>query len=113
MLLLNRYVVCRLGGRAQHEQCCQVDTGRGRPAYNGNFRRVVKASIVLLVSAFSITVAPRSFASDEIAVPALTSPVTDLTNTLSANEVEQMKSNLLQYEQQTTNQIAALIVPTT
>jgi uncharacterized protein len=67
----------------------------------------------LLVSAFSITSAPHSFASDEVAVPALTSPVTDLTNTLSANEVEQMKSNLLQYEQQTTNQIAVLIVPTT
>jgi len=67
----------------------------------------------VLVSAFVIVGAPQSFASDEVAVPALTSPVTDLTNTLTADEAQQMKNNLLQYEQQTTNQIAVLIIPTT
>jgi len=74
--------------------------GRGRSSY------VVFALLLLAVSY-------RSWAAGEVAVPALSSPVTDLTNTLSVGEAQQMKNDLLQYDQQTSNQIAVLIIPTT
>jgi uncharacterized protein len=46
-------------------------------------------------------------------VPALTSHVTDLTNTLSAGERQALDSKLSAWEARTTNQLVVLIVPTT
>jgi uncharacterized protein len=46
-------------------------------------------------------------------VPALTSHVTDLTNTLSAGEREALDSKLRDWEARTTNQLVVLVVPTT
>lgn len=48
-----------------------------------------------------------------VAVPALKSRVTDLTQTLSPAEQSQLESKLANFEQQKGSQIAVLIVPTT
>ncbi len=52
-------------------------------------------------------------ANAEVAVPPLTSPVTDLTGTLSADQQASLRSLLLDYEQRRGTQVALLIVPTT
>lgn len=49
----------------------------------------------------------------EVAVPALTKRVTDLTNTLSAAQVQAMERELAEFEQRKGVQIAVLLVPTT
>ena len=49
----------------------------------------------------------------EVAVPALTQRVTDLTNTLDTTQQQALESQLAQFEQQQGSQIAILIVPTT
>ena len=46
-------------------------------------------------------------------IPALTSHVTDLTNTLSAGERQALDAKLSDWEARTTNQLAVLVVPTT
>src|SRR5450755_2418344 len=46
-------------------------------------------------------------------IPALTSHVTDVTNTLSASERQTLDSKLSAWETRTTNQLAVLVVPTT
>jgi uncharacterized protein len=46
-------------------------------------------------------------------IPALTSPVTDLTGTLSAAERQTLDGKLHDWEARTTNQLVVLIVPTT
>jgi len=46
-------------------------------------------------------------------VPPLSSPVTDLTQTLSAEQQQTLASQLLAFEQQKGSQVAVLIVPTT
>lgn len=46
-------------------------------------------------------------------VPPLTSPVTDLTATISAPERQALEAKLRNWETQTTNQLVVLIVPTT
>lgn len=48
-----------------------------------------------------------------VAIPALKSRVTDLTQTLSPTEENQLESKLANFEQQKGSQIAVLIVPTT
>ncbi len=52
-------------------------------------------------------------ATDEVAVPALLSPVTDLTNTLTADQVQSLENILRAFEARKGSQIAILIVPTT
>jgi len=52
-------------------------------------------------------------APQEIAVPALTQRVTDLTGTLDSQQQAALESRLAQFEQQGGSQIAILIVPTT
>ncbi len=52
-------------------------------------------------------------AVDLIALPALQQPVTDLTQTLSAEEQASLNQTLTQFSQQTGAQIAVLILPTT
>ena len=49
----------------------------------------------------------------DVAVPPLSSPVTDLTNTLTASEQSQLQQKLLAFENGKGSQIAVLIVPTT
>lgn len=49
----------------------------------------------------------------EVAVPALTRRVTDLTATLSADQINALESRLASFETQKGSQIAVLIVPTT
>jgi uncharacterized protein len=46
-------------------------------------------------------------------IPALTSPVTDLTGTLSAADVQALDAKLRAWQAQTSNQLAVLMVPTT
>lgn len=53
------------------------------------------------------------FAADEVAIPPLQQHVTDLTQTLSANEQAALESKLAQFEQQKGSQIAILLIPTT
>ena len=48
-----------------------------------------------------------------VAVPALSSPVTDLTGTLSPDQVASLDAKLRAFEQQKGSQVAVLIVPTT
>lgn len=48
-----------------------------------------------------------------VAIPALKSRVTDLTQTLSAEQQSQLEAKLTAFEQQKGSQIAVLIVPTT
>ncbi len=49
----------------------------------------------------------------QVAVPALSRPVTDLTATLSAGQVAALENKLATFETQRGSQIAVLIVPTT
>ena len=53
------------------------------------------------------------FAADEVAIPPLQQRITDLTQTLSANEQAALESKLAQFEQQKGSQIAILLIPTT
>lgn len=54
-----------------------------------------------------------AFAQDTVPVPALSSPVTDLTQTLTPDQRSALDSRLRAYEAQKGTQIAVLIVPTT
>lgn len=68
-------------------------------------RRTRWAVAVLLLAA--------AWAIAQVAVPALTRPVTDLTGTLSPNEVATLEAKLKSFEAQKGSQIAVLLVPTT
>ena len=59
-----------------------------------------------------LLVAAAAFAQD-VPVPALSSPVTDLTQTLTADQRAALESRLRAYEAEKGTQIAVLIVPTT
>lgn len=56
---------------------------------------------------------PVSAAADEVAVPALSARVTDLTGTLSAEQKSTLETRLQALETQKGTQIAVLLVPTT
>jgi len=56
---------------------------------------------------------PYMAQADEVAVPPLTARVTDLTNTLTAEQRAALESRLQAFEVQKGSQIAVLIVPTT
>ncbi|MPS49337.1 TPM domain-containing protein [Methylobacillus sp.] len=51
--------------------------------------------------------------ADEVAVPTLTARVTDLTGTLSQQELAALENRLAQFEREKGSQIAVLLVPTT
>ena len=51
--------------------------------------------------------------ADLVKIPALQHQVTDLTNTLSADQISNLENKLSQFEQRKGSQIAILIVPTT
>lgn len=67
---------------------------------------------LLLCSTLLLFVA-GSVHAELVAIPALKSRVTDLTQTLSPAEQSQLESKLANFEQQKGSQIAVLIVPTT
>ena len=60
-----------------------------------------------------LLLATMAFAADEVAVPPLQQRVTDLTQTLGADQQAALESKLAQFEQQKGSQIAILLVPTT
>ena len=70
--------------------------------------RVTHHAIVALVVALQC---PNAFALTP--VPALTSPVTDLTNTLTPSQVASLDQTLRAFEQKKGSQVAVLMVPTT
>jgi uncharacterized protein len=49
----------------------------------------------------------------QVAVPALRSPVTDLTSTLSSAQIASLEQTLREFESREGSQIAVLLVPTT
>lgn len=71
-----------------------------------SLRRILLA-LLLLTAGFAYG------APDQIAVPALTSRVTDLTGTLTAEQRANLEQRLAAFEQQKGSQIAVLLLPTT
>jgi len=67
----------------------------------------------LLAFCWVLLLASGSLRAELIAVPALQHRVTDLTQTLSAEQQGQLETRLAAFEQQKGSQIAVLIVPTT
>lgn len=57
--------------------------------------------------------APLPGIAAEVAVPALRSPVTDLTGTLTANQAAALEQKLRAFEARKGSQVAVLLVPTT
>jgi len=57
--------------------------------------------------------AAGAFAADEVAVPPLKARVTDLTGTLSADQIGTLDGRLRDFERRKGSQIAVLILPTT
>lgn len=57
--------------------------------------------------------APLFAVAAEVAVPALSSPVTDLTGTLTANQAAALEQKLRAFEARKGSQVAVLMVPTT
>lgn len=74
--------------------------------------RWLPAFLAALCTGLGLAGAPAR-AQDLAAVPALTSPVTDLTNTLSPDQRAALEAKLRAFEQQKGSQVAVLIVPTT
>jgi len=74
--------------------------------------RWLTASLAALGAVLLLAGAP-ALAQQLVAVPALSSPVTDLTGTLSSDQVASLDAKLRAFEQQKGSQVAVLIVPTT
>src|SRR5690348_11804403 len=55
----------------------------------------------------------RLLAADQVPVPALSSPVTDLTGTLTAEQKSKLENTLRAFEARKGSQIAILLLPTT
>ena len=71
-------------------------------------RRSLLVSLLLFVTAFSMAAQAA-----DVAVPALTQRVTDLTGTLSTVQQASLEAKLAGFEQQKGSQIAVLMLPTT
>lgn len=72
--------------------------------------QLIISSTILVMLMFSITTAS---AADLQVIPALSSPVADITNTLSAADQQALAQKLSAFAQEKGSQIAVLIVPTT
>lgn len=72
--------------------------------------QLIIRSLILAVLMFNVSTA---MAADLQAIPPLSSPVTDITNTLSATEQQALAQKLSAFSQEKGSQIAVLIVPTT
>jgi uncharacterized protein len=64
-------------------------------------------------AAAMLLVAPAAPAQSLVPVPALSSPVTDATGTLTPDQVAALDAKLRAFEQQKGSQVAVLVVPTT
>jgi uncharacterized protein len=74
--------------------------------------RWLPAFLAVLCASLGLAGAP-ALAQDLAAVPALTSPVTDLAGSLSPDQRAALEAKLRAFEQQKGSQVAVLIVPTT
>lgn len=72
--------------------------------------QLIVISTILVMLMFNVTTAS---AADLQAIPALSSPVTDITNTLTSAEQQALAQKLSAFAQEKGSQIAVLIVPTT
>lgn len=72
--------------------------------------QLIVRSTILMMLMFNVTTAS---ATDLQAIPALSSPVTDITNTLTSAEQQALAQKLSVFAQEKGSQIAVLIVPTT
>ena len=72
--------------------------------------QLIVSSTIVVMLMFSITTASAAALQ---AIPALSSPVTDVTNTLSSAEQQALAQKLSAFAQEKGSQIAVLIVPTT
>lgn len=70
-------------------------------------------SVAAFIAALLIAFTTWSWARAEVAVPPLSAAVTDLTATLSAQQVGELDAKLKAFSQQRGSQIAVLLVPTT
>lgn len=68
---------------------------------------------ILAIMAFALTSLLIASAHAEVAIPALTSRVTDLTDTLNPQQRDALEQKLAAFESTKGSQIAVLIVPTT
>ncbi len=72
----------------------------------------LRAMLLVLVIVACGPVAP-GYAQEPVAVPELKAPVTDLTGTLTADQVSALDAKLRAFEKTKGSQIAILVVPTT
>lgn len=71
------------------------------------------AAAVAVLSVVGAPLASRAAAQDTVPVPRLEQRVTDLTGTLTADEIEAIERKLAAFEERKGSQIAVLFVPTT
>jgi len=69
----------------------------------------MKKPILIIIT---LIICNLSFA-EKIPIPELKSPITDLTQTLNKNEINQLKHKLLNFENNNTAQIVVLLIPST
>ncbi len=74
---------------------------------------MIRRVIALFVGCFLVLLVGFGFAKADVAVPPLRALVTDLTGTLSGDELAALDQRLKAYEAEKGSQIAVLIVPTT
>lgn len=77
-----------------------------------DLKKVQSQWLTPLFALFLLLISQLSFAA-LVEVPSLTARVTDLTQTLSAEQTQQLEAKLAQFEQEKGSQIAVLMVPTT
>jgi uncharacterized protein len=77
-----------------------------------DLKKVQSQWLTPLLALFLLLISQLSFAA-LVEVPPLTTRVTDLTQTLSAEQTQQLEAKLAQFEQEKGSQIAILMVPTT
>ena len=70
-------------------------------------------ALALLLLGLALPAGSAGAADDSVKIPALTSRVTDLTNTLSASERQALEAKLAAWETQTGNQLVVLMLPST
>ncbi len=75
--------------------------------------RWFRTTLAALGLAGALLFPPAASAQDVVPVPQLVSPVTDLTRTLSPDQVAALEAKLRAFEQEKGSQVAVLIVPTT
>ena len=94
-----------MGAIAGRRQACSYKMYKG---FSASLRLCVQ-----IVFAFLLSFLALSHAHAEVAVPALTQRVTDLTGTLTPDTVTRLETTLAQFEQGKGSQIAILLIPTT